>query len=71
MALRPIFSDGLPFRTFLPQQSRPLRLIENYPPAVEKIGADDRQGLLNARIEQNGCQDVSEIIQEEMFWTDY
>ena len=71
MALRPIFSDGLPFRTFFSHQSRPHHLIENDPPAVEKIGADDGQGLLKARIEQNGCQDVSEIIQEEKKRTEF
>ena len=70
--MRPIFSDGLPFRgIFFSQWSRLLRLNESDLPAVQSIGAGDGQGLLNAGKEQNGCQDGAGIIQEEITWKEF
>ena len=58
-------------RNFFSQWSRPLRLNESDPPAVQNIGAGDGQGLLNAGIEQNGCQDLAGVIQAEITWKEF
>ena len=57
--MRPIFSDGLPLRAFF---------FKKVPPASSER---KRLGLLNARIEQDGCQDVSAIILEEIAWKEF
>jgi hypothetical protein len=66
VALRPIFTDGLPFRTFFFQQTCALRLNEGDLPAVRSKGAGDNQVVLKGRIEQKGCQHVSGAIKREM-----
>ena len=53
------------------QQSRPLRLNESDPPAVQNIGAGDGQGVLNLGIEQNECQGLAGIIQAEITWKEF
>ena len=66
VALRPIFTDGLPFRTFFFQQTCALRLNEGDLPAEGYKGAGDEQVALKARIEQKGCQHVSGAIHREI-----
>ena len=50
------------------QQSYPLPLNESDLPAMQNIGAGDGQVVLNARIEQKECQDVSGTLQERIRW---
>ena len=64
--MRPIFTDGLPFRTFL-ISIFPARHHRNESdlPATQGIQAGDLQGILKARLEQKECQDVSGAMQKE------
>jgi hypothetical protein len=48
------------------QQTCKLRLNVSDLPAVQNNGAGDKQVVLNARIEQKGCQDVSGAVQSEI-----